>query len=131
LDPPKTLSVIVPIFNEVATVQVALDAILAKQIQGLEIEVILVESNSTDGTRDIVLSYQGKSRVNIILEDRPRGKGHAVRAGLASASRQSATAKPSSPLAHVTATPAGSCVSTMINPCSRSCSTRLTGGSRL
>lgn len=75
------LSVVVPIYNEAATVRVALDAILAKQVPGWHLEIILVESNSTDGTRDIVCTYETHPRVKIILEDRPSGKGHAVRAG--------------------------------------------------
>ena len=80
-----TLSVVVPIYNEAATVRTALDAILAKQISGWRLEIILVESNSTDGTRDIVVGYKSHPRVKIILEDRPRGKGHAVRAGFGQA----------------------------------------------
>jgi glycosyltransferase involved in cell wall biosynthesis len=79
------LSVVVPIFNERATAKIALDALLAKQIDSIDIELILVESNSTDGTREIVLGYQGHPRVQIILEEKPRGKGHAVRAGFARA----------------------------------------------
>lgn len=78
---PRVLSVVVPIFNERATVREALDAILAKTIPGWTLEIILVESNSTDGTRDIVLGYRSHPRVKLVLEDRPRGKGHAVRAG--------------------------------------------------
>lgn len=81
----RRLSVIVPLFNERATAQVALDALLAKEIPGLEIEIIIVESNSTDGSRAIALGYQEHPRVRIILQDRPRGKGNAVRAGFAQA----------------------------------------------
>lgn len=80
-----TLSVIVPVFNEIGTVRAALDALLAKRIAGLELEFILIESNSTDGSREIVLSYRDRPGVTIILEPAPRGKGHAVRAGLARA----------------------------------------------
>ena len=76
-----TLSVVVPVFNEVATARAALDAILAKEIPGWTLQIIIVESNSTDGTRDIVLTYKSHPRVKLILEDKPRGKGHAVRAG--------------------------------------------------
>jgi glycosyltransferase involved in cell wall biosynthesis len=79
------LSVIVPIYNEAATVRVALDAILAKEVAGWRLEIILIESNSTDGTREIVLGYREHPRVKLILEERARGKGHAVRAGLAAA----------------------------------------------
>jgi glycosyltransferase involved in cell wall biosynthesis len=78
---PK-LSVIVPAFNECATARAALDAITTKRIAGWDIEVIIVESNSTDGTRDIVLGYGALPHVKIFLEERPRGKGHAVRNGL-------------------------------------------------
>jgi len=47
--------------------------------------VIIVESNSTDGSRAVVETFRGRERVRIILQERPRGKGHAVRAGLAEA----------------------------------------------
>jgi glycosyltransferase involved in cell wall biosynthesis len=82
---PCTLTVIVPVFNEGKTARETLDALLAKQITGVQFEIIIVESNSTDGSRDIVLGYKADPRVKIILEDTPRGKGHAVRAGLAGA----------------------------------------------
>ena len=79
------LSVIVPIYNEIGTVAAALDAITAKTIPGWELEIILVESNSTDGTRAVVQKFAEHPRVRLFLEDRPRGKGHAVRLGLAQA----------------------------------------------
>lgn len=81
----STVSVIVPAYNEAATARAALDAITAKTVPGLTLEVIIVESNSTDGTRAIVESYRDRPNVRVILEDRPRGKGHAVRTGLAAA----------------------------------------------
>lgn len=81
----RTLSIIVPVFNEAATVRPALDALLAKTVPGVEIEIVIVESNSTDGSRDAVFACRDHPRVKLILEDRPRGKGHAVRAGLAEA----------------------------------------------
>jgi glycosyltransferase involved in cell wall biosynthesis len=79
--PQQTLSVIVPIFNEAATAKAALDAIVAKEIAGWTLQIVIVESNSTDGTRAIVETYRTHPRVKLILEDRPRGKGHAVRTG--------------------------------------------------
>ena len=81
----RTLSVVVPAFNEAATARKALDAIIAKTIPGWSIEVIIVESNSTDGTRKIGESYRDRSSVTLIMQDRPRGKGHAVREGFAKA----------------------------------------------
>lgn len=85
LSMPCTLSVVVPVFNERATAREALDALLAKQIPHVEIQIVIVESNSTDGSREVVLSYKDHPRVKIILEERPCGKGHAVRAGFAAA----------------------------------------------
>jgi glycosyltransferase involved in cell wall biosynthesis len=80
---PHVVSVVVPAYNEIATVDRCLAALTAKQVPGWELEIIIIESNSTDGTRDVVLAYRDRERVKIILQDRPRGKGHAVRAGLA------------------------------------------------
>ena len=77
----RVLSVVVPVFNERATAKESLDAIVAKAIPGWTLEIIIVESNSTDGSRDIVLGFKNHPRVKIVLEDAPRGKGHAVRAG--------------------------------------------------
>lgn len=80
---PPLLSVIVPVFNEIGTAQESLEAIVAKQVPGWVKEVIIIESNSTDGTRDVVRNFEGREGVRVILEEAPRGKGHAVRAGLA------------------------------------------------
>jgi hypothetical protein len=80
-----SLSVIVPVYNEAATLVELMDQLLAKSIEGLDMEVIIVESNSTDGSRDLVLQYQSHPRVRLILEEEPKGKGHAVRRGLKAA----------------------------------------------
>ena len=81
-DRPPRLSVIVPVYNEIATARQALDAIVAKEIPGWDLEIIMIESNSRDGSREVVLGYRGHPRVKIILEDAPKGKGAAVRKGL-------------------------------------------------
>jgi Glycosyl transferase family 2 len=79
------LSVVMPVYNEKATYRDVMERLLSKRIQGVDIEICVVESNSKDGSRDDVLSYQEHPSVNILLEDKPSGKGHAVRAGLAMA----------------------------------------------
>jgi glycosyltransferase involved in cell wall biosynthesis len=83
--PVVTVSVVIPVYNEMATARQALDALVAKEIPGYSFHLIIVESNSTDGSREVVQSYQGVPKVTVILEDKPRGKGHAVRGGLAEA----------------------------------------------
>jgi LSD1 subclass zinc finger protein len=80
----ELLSVVVPVFDEAAYVRGVLDELLARTFV-IPHEVIAVESNSTDGTREIVQSYEGSPGLRIIYEDRPRGKGSAVRRGLKAA----------------------------------------------
>jgi hypothetical protein len=79
------LSVIVPAYNEAGTFVELMERLLAKTTEGADIEVIIVESNSTDGTRDLTLRYKEHPRVKLILEERAMGKGHAVRTGLQAA----------------------------------------------
>ena len=79
---PLRLSVVLPVYNEKRTFGELMDALLAKSVAGFEIEICLVESNSTDGTRADVLRYADHPRVRLLLEDKPSGKGHAVRKGL-------------------------------------------------
>jgi Zn ribbon nucleic-acid-binding protein len=77
----ERLSIVLPVFNEVRYAAQVIDAVLAKPL-AIEKEVVIVESNSTDGTRDIVRRYEGRPGVRVVYEDAPRGKGHAVRTGL-------------------------------------------------
>jgi glycosyltransferase involved in cell wall biosynthesis len=76
------LSVILPLYNESSTFPKLMEMLVEKQIPNMEIEIILVESNSTDGSRELALAYRDHPRVKLILEDQPSGKGHAVRNGL-------------------------------------------------
>ena len=76
------LSVIMPAYNEASTINHGIERVLNKQLHEMDIELILVESNSNDGTKEIVVQYTDHPRVTVIFEDEPRGKGHAVRAGL-------------------------------------------------
>jgi hypothetical protein len=77
----EKLSIVLPVYNEVRYAGQVIDAVLAKPL-GIDRELIIVESNSTDGTRDVVRRYEGRPDVRVVYEDRPSGKGHAVRTGL-------------------------------------------------
>lgn len=74
-------SIIIAAFNERATFPLLMDALLKKEIPGVDREIIVVESNSTDGTRELAKQYQGHPEIKLVLQDRPRGKGHAIREG--------------------------------------------------
>jgi glycosyltransferase involved in cell wall biosynthesis len=80
--PECVVSIIVPVFNERATLRTVLDTLLSKSLKGVRKEIIVVESNSTDGSRELVQHYAQHPDVRILLQDAPRGKGHAVREGL-------------------------------------------------
>lgn len=77
-----TLSVVLPVFNESHTVRQVMESLAAKRLPGMAMEVIVVESASTDGSREIVKEFEGRPGFTLIFEDRPRGKGFAVRTGL-------------------------------------------------
>ncbi|MFN8554548.1 MAG: glycosyltransferase [Candidatus Obscuribacterales bacterium] len=82
------LSVIMPVFNEKNTFQDIFAQVNRKITEGIEgiddVEVIIVESNSNDGSRELVKSVQSEN-VKVLLEEKPQGKGHAVRTGLKAA----------------------------------------------
>ncbi len=82
----EKLSVIIPVFNEIKTFENLMELLLKKKISGIKREIIVVESGSTDGTREAVLKYKNRQGVKVVLEESPKGKGHAVRTGLAQAS---------------------------------------------
>lgn len=71
------LSVIMPVFNEVKTVITVIDRVLSLD---LDLDLIVVDDGSTDGTRDLLLGYE-KDRVQIVLHEKNMGKGAAVRTG--------------------------------------------------
>ncbi len=83
---PLRLTVIMPVYNEHDTVAQSVERVLTLEIPDVAIELVIVESNSTDGSREFVSAYAENPRVLLILEDVPLGKGHAVRTGLLKAS---------------------------------------------
>lgn len=76
------LSVIIPVYNEVKSIQVILERV---QAQKLAHEIIVVDDGSKDGTRDVLAKLDGKKSVRVILHERNKGKGAAVRTGMGAA----------------------------------------------
>jgi len=79
------LSVVMPVFNEARTFRDTFDRVAGWTMEGIDREIIVVESNSSDGSRELVQAVEGHPGVRVIYQDAPRGKGHAVRAGLEAA----------------------------------------------
>ena len=76
------LSVLVPAYNEIATLERVLDRV---QATPQEKEIILVDDGSVDGTRELVQRLGERPGVTAILHERNQGKGAAVRSALAAA----------------------------------------------
>jgi glycosyltransferase involved in cell wall biosynthesis len=77
----RVLSVIVPVFDERATVAEILRRIRSVSIP-LELEVVVVDDGSSDGT-DKILAALEDSTVRVITHSSNRGKGAAIATGLA------------------------------------------------
>jgi glycosyltransferase involved in cell wall biosynthesis len=79
-----SLSILVPVYNEAASAERAIEAVLAADL-GAPAEVIVVDDGSTDGTRELLRSHPWPASVRLFEHDRNRGKGAAVRTALAHA----------------------------------------------
>ncbi len=77
-----TVSIVIPAYNEVATVEQGLRRVAEVPISK---EVIVVDDGSTDGTRELLLRLEGSREEALIdrlfLHERNRGKGAALRTG--------------------------------------------------
>lgn len=82
------ISIILPVYNEVNTLETLLERVYQQPIPGHTKELVIVESNSKDGSREVVQQFAARHaqtlepEIKVVLQDSPRGKGFAVRAGL-------------------------------------------------
>lgn len=75
----KTLSILIPVFNEKATVLELLRRVEAVPLP-VGKQIIIVDDGSTDGTRELLAGLGG--RATVVLHERNRGKGAALRTAL-------------------------------------------------
>lgn len=80
LKKPMKLSIIIPIFNEVKTIEKIL-ALIEKVDIGAEKEIIMIDDCSTDGTKDLLRRLGDKYKIH--YQAKNMGKGAALRAGFA------------------------------------------------
>jgi dolichol-phosphate hexosyltransferase len=75
---PVKLSILMPVYNEQATLATAIKEVLGVNFP-CEVELVVVDDGSTDGTRELYPSYANEPRISIRLHDENRGKGAAIR----------------------------------------------------
>jgi len=78
------LSVVIPVYNEAATIARVIERVRKAPIE-LPMELVVVDDASSDGTRAILeqLAAEGPSDLRLLTHPVNRGKGAAVRTGLA------------------------------------------------
>ena len=77
------LSVVIPVFNEVETIEQIIGRV---QAVDLDKELIVVDDGSTDGTRDRLDAIDGAAdNLKVLMHDHNRGKGAALSTGFAAA----------------------------------------------
>ena len=85
----KKLTIIIPVFNESATVHFILDKVQKVKLpQDIEKEIIIVNDCSFDDTKKTIENYISKNLdLNILLlnHDKNKGKGAAIHTGIANA----------------------------------------------
>ena len=80
----KTLSVVIPVFNEMVTIQPLLDRVRQAPTLELKKEIIVVDDCSTDGTREYLQRLSGPD-LTCLFHEKNQGKGAALRTGFARA----------------------------------------------
>lgn len=75
------LSVVMPCYDEAATIETIVARVLASPFTA---ELIIVDDGSTDGTRDLLAAFEDP-RVRVLLQDHNQGKGAALQRGFGAA----------------------------------------------
>jgi glycosyltransferase involved in cell wall biosynthesis len=74
--------VIIPVWNEEPTIRKVLEAVEAVAV---EKEIIVVDGQSQDGTRDILEEFAQQQRIRFLTQSQRNGRGGALREGLSAA----------------------------------------------
>lgn len=78
----KTLSIIMPVYNEAKNLKIIIPKVLKADVGGLERELIIAEGGSTDGSDKIVDEFKKNKSVSVYHMKKYCGKGFKVRYGI-------------------------------------------------
>jgi len=79
------VSILIPVYNEKSTIETVVHRAMAADL-GCEKELVIVDDASTDGSRDILKCFMGRSDIHVFFHEKNRGKGAAIRTALEHAS---------------------------------------------
>ncbi|MFZ6028817.1 MAG: glycosyltransferase family 2 protein [Chloroflexota bacterium] len=79
------VSIVIPCYNEIHTIQAILDKVIAAPLAG-EREIVIVDDDSQDGTRDKLAELEKTYPIRVLYQASNGGKGKALRTGFAAAS---------------------------------------------
>jgi glycosyltransferase involved in cell wall biosynthesis len=85
--PLRKLSVVIPVYNEEATIAAVVEKVIGLDLGGLDLEVIISDDGSTDGTAGAITDIRNQHTTVVRTHTSPTnlGKGAAVRLGMAMA----------------------------------------------
>ena len=78
-----TVSIVIPCYNEAATLEQVIDKVLGAPVANLE--VIVVDDGSTDGTAEVLRHKIAPRVARVLRHEHNQGKGAALRTGFAAA----------------------------------------------
>ncbi len=79
----KTLSIIMPCYNEKNTIVKIIDEVMDVNLGSTKKEIIIIDDGSKDGTRDILKKLAAKNKsLQLIFQEHNQGKGAALKRGL-------------------------------------------------
>lgn len=77
----KKLSIVIPVYNEEATLSTMVQRILDADALGLQKEIIIIDDCSDDSSVRIARSLQKKAKIHLHALDKNQGKGNAITQG--------------------------------------------------
>jgi glycosyltransferase involved in cell wall biosynthesis len=81
----EKLSIVIPVYNERATIHKIVEAVESVLLDGLEKEILIVDDCSRDGTTEILRQDFEAGRIRVMYHPVNRGKGAALRTGFSMA----------------------------------------------
>lgn len=83
--PMKTLSVLIPVYNEAGTIESILNRVLDAPLEGFEKELVVVNDHSLDNSGEVLDAFvrsRPKARIRVFHQTKNQGKGAALHRGI-------------------------------------------------